>query len=241
MTVPSIEDLPGFRRRFRITPAARWVRSDVEDDFHRMSVTIHHDGKVATSIEPVLTRAPWTTCPGAVVQVERTFTGIALNAFAQRGEKKINCTHLHDLAVLAAAHAHDREPLEYEVLVSDPVDGQRRAMLRRNGETLFEWTERGFRIVAPPELAGLTLDKMRPWIDSLEPRLQEAARVLRWGTMIANGRTIPLEKQSDASRMPTGSCYTFQPERAVDARRVGVIRDFSVGAARPLDEPRPVP
>jgi hypothetical protein len=241
MEAPPIDEMPGFRRRFKVTPAARWVRSEVEDDYHHMSVTIRHDGRLATSIEPVMLRAPWTTCPGAVAQLASTFTGVALDAFAGRGEKQANCTHLHDLALLAAAHACDREPLLFDILVSDPVDGKRRAELRRNGLSILSWTETRFRIVEPAELAGITLDKMRPWIDSLEPQRQEAVRLLRWGNMIANGRTIPLEKQSDASRMPSGSCYTFQPHRAVDARRVGVIRDFSNGTAQLLDEGTAVP
>jgi hypothetical protein len=219
-----------------VTPRAGWVRSQVEDDFHHMSVTIHHEGNIATTIEPVMTRAPWTTCPGAVAQLERTFKGVALDAFARRGEKQSNCTHLHDLALLAAAHAADLEPLVYDVLVSDPIGGERRAVLRRNGVAVLGWTENCFRIVEPAELAGMTFDKMRPWIDALDPQLKEAARLLRWGNMIANGRTIPLEKQSDASRMPSGSCYTFQPERAAAARRVGVIRDFSGGKAQPLED-----
>jgi hypothetical protein len=219
-----------------VTPRAGWVRSQVEDDYHHMSVTIHHEGNVATAIEPVMTRAPWTTCPGAVAQLERTFKGVALDAFARRGEKQANCTHLHDLALLAAAHAADLEPLVFDVLVSDPIGGERRAVLRRNGVTVLGWTENCFRIVEPAELAGVTFDKMRPWIDTLDPQLKEAARLLRWGNMIANGRTIPLEKQSDASRMPSGSCYTFQPGRAAAARRVGVIRDFSGGTAQPLED-----
>jgi hypothetical protein len=227
--------MPGFRRRFKVTPALRWVRTEVEDDYHRMSVTIHHDGKIATSIEPALMRAPWTTCPGAVAQLERTFTGVALEAFAARGEKQINCTHLHDLAVLAAAHASDHEPLVYDILVSDPEGGKRRAELRRNGVPLLGWTEMGFRIVEPAELAGVRLDKVRAWIDTLDPPRQEAVRLLRWANMMANGRTIPMENQSDASRMPP-NCYTFQPHRALEAKRVGQVRDFSGGTAELLDE-----
>jgi hypothetical protein len=50
---------------------------------------------------------------------------------------------------------------------------------------------------------------------------------------------IPLEKQSDASRMPPG-CYTFQPHRAAQAKRVGAIREFSSeGAAQLLGEYEP--
>jgi hypothetical protein len=236
MELEPVDRLPGFRRRFRLTPSAGWVRGEVEDDFHRMSVTVHHDGKVATSIESMVLRAPWTTCPGAVSQLARTFTGIALNAFARHGEKQANCTHLHDLALLAAAHAADLEPFIYDVVVTDPIDGERRAELRRDGATVLAWVERGFRLTEPAELAGVRLDRMRSWIDTLDAARQEAARLLRWGNMIANGRIIPMDKQSDASRMRAGSCYTFQPHRAIHARRVGAIRDFSVGSVQPLDD-----
>jgi hypothetical protein len=234
MSAPALHELPGFRRRFRVTPAARSVRSEVEDDFHHMSVTVHHDGALATSLQPVIFRAPWTTCPGAVVELERTFTGIVLKDFVARGEKRANCTHLHDLALLAAAHAMDPGPTQFDILVSDPIEGKRRAEVRRDGVTLLSWLESSFRLIEPSELAGVTLDKMRPWIETLDPARQEAARLLRWGNMIANGRIIPLEKQSDASRMPA-NCYTFQPLRAVQAKRVGAIRDFSTGSAQPLD------
>ena len=233
-----LEQLPGFRRRFRITPAPGRVQSEVEDDYHCMSVIIHHDGAIATSVEAVMRRAPWTTCPGAPEQLKQTFCGVALDAFAARGEKQVNCTHLHDLAVLAAGHAFDQAPLVYDILVSDPVDGKRRAELRCGGATILGWTEAGMRIVEPAELSGLKLDELRPWIASLDPQRQEAARLLRWANTLANGRMIPLEQQSDARRMPPG-CYTFQPHRAVQAQRVGVIRDFSDGAAQPLGEYEP--
>ncbi len=232
----SLDSLPGFRRRFRIMPTARSVRSEVEDDYHCMGVAVHHDGRIATAIEPIMIRAPWTTCPGAVEQLKQSFTGVALKEFVQCGEKSANCTHLYDLALLAAAHAGDREPLVYDILVSDPIDGKRRAELRRNGATVLRWVEASFRIVEPPELAGLSLHKMRPWIDSLDAVQQEAARLLRWGNILANGRTIPMEKQSDARRLPVGSCYTFQPQRMIEAKRIGTIRDFSDGTAQPLEK-----
>lgn len=232
----SIDQLAGFRRRFRVTTGPGWVRSEVEDDYHCMTVTLRHAGGIVTAVEPVQQRAPWTTCPGAVEQLRQTFTGVALRDFVARGEKPANCTHLHDLALLAAAHAGDREPLVYDILVSDPVDGRRRVELRRDGIATLGWTEQDHCIVEPAELAGLKLDQLKPWIDSLDPALQEAARVLRWGAILAHGRTIPMERQSDASRMPP-NCYTFQPQRVGQARRVGEIRDFSLGTAQPLDPP----
>lgn len=236
-----LDNLPGFRRRFRFTPGAGWVRSEVEDDYHCMSVTVHHRDGIAAKIDAAILRAPWSTCPGAVAQLEQTFSGVALDAFAERGEKRSNCTHLHDLATLGAAHAFDDEPLIYDVLVSDPSDGRpsdgrRVAELRRNGITVLRLVHMDGRLVEPAEFAGVTLDKLGPWIASLDPHLQEAARILRWGTMLANGRTIPLERQSDASRMPVGNCFTFQPQVRNEAKRIGEIRDFSRGAAQPLEK-----
>ena len=240
MSSTSIDTLPGFRRRFIITPAANRVSSEVEDDYHCMGVTLHHDGQVVTKVESLMQRAPWTTCPGAIAMLEKTFTGVPLDGFVKRGQKKANCTHLHDLAIFAATHAFDSGPLVYDILVSDPVDGQRQAEIRRNGTRLLGWTQAGDRMVAPVELAGVAFDGMRAWLESLDPERQEAVRMLRWGTILAHGRTIAWDRQSDSSRLPLGNCYTFQPERATEARRIGIVRDFSQGP-QPLDEQRPAP
>lgn len=228
-----VEQQPGFRRRFRLTPTQQAVQAEVEDDFHCMSVIVRHDGERATQVEPDLRRAPWTTCPGAVEKLQQTFTGVALASFPERGEKQTNCTHLHDLATLAAAHAFDVEATVYDIFVSDPVGGMRHAEIRRNGKTLLEWTEAQFHLVEPKVAAGVRLDKLKAWIVNLAPELQEPAKLLQWGNMLANGRTIPLEKQSDATIMPP-NCYTFQPERKMIAKRIGVIRDFSQGSDTPL-------
>lgn len=238
MTALPLERLPGFRRRFRITPGNGRVQTEVEDDIHCMSVIVHHDGTVATLVEPDMRRVPWSTCPGAVEQLKNTFTGVALKDFAIKGEKKINCTHLHDLATLAAEHAFDSAPTIYDILVSDPIDGERRAELRKDGETVLEWSEAKFQLLAPAEVAGLNLMNMRTWMDTLDPTKRKAAKLLQWGNMIANGRIIPLQQQSDATKMPP-NCYTFQPDRAVSAKRVGVIRDFSDGASVPLGDYKP--
>lgn len=226
-----LDELPGFRRRVRITPRADSVCSELEDDYHRMSVTLIHDGRMVSRVEALMERVPWTTCPGAADQLQRTFTGVALADFAARGEKRENCTHLHDLAIWAAAHAFDGEPLVYDILVSDPVDGRRRAELRCNGAAMLAWIDAGNRIVEPAQLAGVTLDKLRPWIDSLPGDQREGARLLQWGAIIANGRGRSLDKQSDASALGVGRCYTFQAHRVAAAKRIGDIRDFSQGTA----------
>lgn len=237
MNAPAPDDLPGYRRRFRVTPGDGWVRSEMEDDYHHMRVTLRHEGGVVTVVEPEMVRAPWTTCPGAVARLRETFGGRPLAEFpALNAEKATNCTHLHDLALLAAAHAADAGPLVYDVFASDAVAGRRLIQLRRNGQPAMDWVEQDGKLVEPAAAAGMTLLQLRPFIDSLDAEGQEQARVLRWGAVVAHGRAIPLENQSDATRMPP-TCFTFQPENKVKATRVGEIRDFSHGSEEPL-EPR---
>ena len=237
MSAPALDDLPGYRRRFRVTPGEGWVRSEMEDDYHHMRVTLRHEGGIVTGVEPEMVRAPWTTCPGAVARLRETFAGRSLADFpALNAEKATNCTHLHDLALLAAAHAADAQPLVYDVRASDAVAGRRLIQLRRNGELAMDWVEQDGKLVEPAAAAGMTLLQLRPFIDSLDAEGQEQARVLRWGAVVAHGRAIPLENQSDATRMPP-TCFTFQPENKVKAIRVGEIRDFSHGSEEPL-EPR---
>jgi hypothetical protein len=141
---------------------------------------------------------------------------------------------LYDLALLAAAHVCDDAVLVYDVYVSDPEGGKRHAQLWRDDMRVLEWWDSDYRIVAPVELAGMKLNELRAWIDTLEPLQQEAARILQWGSLIAHGRIIPMEMQSDASRMPA-TCFSFQPEQARLARRIGQARDFSAATAQPLE------
>ena len=233
MTAP-LDARPGFRRRLVVEPSAGQVRAAVEDDYHCMAVTLAHDGTRITGVGSDMNRAPWTTCPGAPAVLAATFTGVALTAAAARGDKPANCTHLHDLALLAAAHAAGPARLVYDILVSDPVEGLWHAEIRRDGEPVLALSHQADVVVAPAEAAGLSLFKLRDWIRTLPAALQEPARLLQWGTILAHGRAIPMDRQSDASRMPQ-NCYTFQDVRKSEAQRVGRVLDFSQGPVEPLD------
>lgn len=224
----------GFHRRIRITPTPGRVTAAVEDDFHCMAVTLAHDGATVAQVDAAMDRWPWSTCSGAADMVRQTFTGAHLTEMTARGQKTANCTHLYDLALFAAAHAGETQPITYDALVSDPIDDRVSAELCRNGEVLHRWELLNGAFVAPADLTGKTLFEIREWVASLPADLQEAARILQWASLIARGRTIPIEAQSDASRMPP-NCYSFQPERARRASRVGRIMDFSNGPGAPLD------
>lgn len=230
----AIDDLPGFCRRIRIEPDAGEVTARLEDDYHHMVVTLRHDGERIGATAARMVRAPWTTCPGAAHVLDRTFTGTLLEEAARRGLKQANCTHLYDLAVLAAAHADDLSPVGYELHVGDPVEGRMDAVLYRDGAVLLHWRLDGMTLQAPAELAGRGVLELREWIATLDPAMREAAKLLQWGCLLAHGRQLPRESQSDATRMPP-NCYTFQPDMARRAVRVGEIIDFSRGGRQPLE------
>lgn len=227
-------DLPGYRRRIRVEPREGAVLAMLEDDIHAMAVTLRHDGETVTAVEPYADRMPWTTCPGAQAKLVETFAGLSLGEVTARRDKKANCTHFHDLAVLAAAHAGDAAGFSYDVLVSDPALGERLLEIRRDGATVLEWAERDGRLTAPAEIAGQTLFSLRDWINALAEPVKEAARLLQWASIVAHGRTLPEDRQSDATAMPP-NCFTFQPDRAKIAIRDGKRHDFSDGLRVPLE------
>ena len=227
------QSLPGYRRRIRIEPRPGAVAAMLEDDIHCLAVILRHDGERVTAVEPDTARMPWSTCPGAAAKLVETFSGLPLAEVNARRDKKQNCTHLHDLAVLAAAHAHDGEPLEYRISASDPVDGRRVLELTASDGRRLHWEEQDGLLVAPESAKGMPLMVLRDWIAALPAEEQEAVRVLQWASLVAHGRTMPLEEQSNAAALPP-NCYTFQPERAVHADRVGERFDFSEGGHEPL-------
>lgn len=234
----SIDQLPGFRRRIRIVPGVGKVTSDLEDDYHCMGIVLHHADGIATDVEAVMYRVPWTTCPGAPAVLSRTFAGASLDRLVRQGMKLTNCTHLYDLTLLAAAHAGAADPVQYDILVSDPVGDTVLSELRLDGRTVLEWTLIRGQFQAPADLLGLRLDQIAPWIAGLDAAGQEAARLLRWGTILAHGRVMAFEKRADKTRLPMGQCHTFQPENAPHAHYIaGTVRDFSADGREPLAAP----
>lgn len=234
MTDHNIFERPGYRRCIRVTAVEGVVTAMLEDDLHCMIVRLRHADGVVVAVEPAMPRAPWTTCPGARARLTETFVGRPLHEVTARRDKRANCTHLHDLAVLAAAYADQPCVVQYDIGVSDPIDGERVLALRRSDGLEMTWRERDGAMTAPASMAGLSLLSLRDWIAAQPDRDQEPARLMQWAGLVAHGRTIPLDQQSNAAAMPP-SCYTFQPEQAAQAVRVGEIVDFSRGARAPLD------
>ena len=224
-----------FRRRILIEPTPGCVTAELEDDWHRMVVTLRHERGIARYVAGEMKRWPWTTCRGAIAELSATFAGHPLAEFPKRGAKSRTCTHLHDLAVFAAGHADESTPIAYDVTVTDPVGGTRVATIVRGGVAVMAWTLDETTLLAPAVLAGSSLFAMNEWIASLDPSTQEAARILRWAAILALGRGIDMPEGMSGLAFASGSCFTFQPDIAAEAfRRPDVPRDFSGLGHSPL-------
>jgi hypothetical protein len=227
-------DPPGYRRRILIEPGAGRVVAELEDDFHAMRVALAHADGLITGVDGEMMRRPWTTCPGAIAQLNATFLGRALTDGSVRDAQRSNCTHLFDLALFAAAHAGEAAPVAYDIAVSDPVDGQVVARLWKDGALLLDWGHDGAAFTTPAEIAGMPLGEARSWIAAQPRAMREPMRILRWASRVALGRGVTMPEGSSATRFATGVCHSFQPEIAKDARRLGGDVDFTARGTRPM-------
>lgn len=227
----SIDEQLGFRRRFLITPSSRAVTAALEDDIHRMAVTLHHDGESVARVEAEMARHPWDQCPSAVAKVIADFAGRSLAPSARAVDKKANCTHLFDLAELALRHAGDAAPTLYEMQVSDPVDARVTAVLRRDGQERLRWQLQDDCMLEPHSAQGLPLIGLRPWIATLADEERHQARMLQWASLVAHGRQMPWDPDTEFRALP-GSCFASQPGRHEKCQRIGERIDFSKPGAR---------
>jgi hypothetical protein len=230
---------PGsYRRRVHLRAQDQSVAAALEDDFHHFTLTLNHDGVKVTSIRAEALRHPFTTCPGAVDELQRlmgaplTPSLIALQKYANARE---HCTHLFELAGLAIAHAaRGLSERRYDLEVSDPIDGQRRAKLDRDGAAILDWTLAGQTVVAPEPFANRAVRTLLPWAFShLDSDGFEAVVLLRRALWVSGGRGALLDEAplEPLKAQMVGACYSFQPKVAVRAERaVGSSRDFTFAA-----------
>ncbi len=224
------------RRLQLIEPAPARVTAEVEDDYHRFFVELRHDGERITGVGTESKRFPWTTCPSAGDHLATRLTGVALRDVESHETPLTHCTHMLDLAIMAAAHAHDATPTLYEMLVDDPNGGPRQAILRRNGVETLRWMIDGAALVAPGMMAGRDLRQLRHWIGEIDPSLREPSRALRRAAYIARGRGFDFSKLTTAAAVNAPmACYTFSAEHGADAWHIDKsMRDFDGLENRPL-------
>jgi hypothetical protein len=210
----------GYRRLIRIVPHPRHVDVDMEDDAHCFGVTIFHDGATIERVETREPRHPWTSCPMAGAFLRERMQGLSLTEAPDVEDQRQHCTHIYDLFILGVRHAHEHLPTSYSIRVADKdAEGRKLAQIDRNGTPLFSCAD------------GQDQRALAAWSATLPDAMQEAARMLRRGALVALGRGMifPVADTADAlmDRM-SGACFTFQPERAAQAVRVpDNVRDFS--------------
>ena len=243
---------PGLWRRIVLAPRPGWITAGLEDDLHRFHVRLHHAHGMITAVDAEARRHPWTACAGAPGHLGGELAGKTLVEVAALPAPE-HCTHLRDLAVLAAAHAGDGQDTRLDMRVADRVDGRTTATLCEDDRPVLEWLLDGTVIAAPAELAGIEqagielagielagrdLRQLSRWQGELTARLAEYAHVLRRAVFVLGGRQFEAPAgQTTADMGPgrMGVCYNYQMPQAATSRRPAVWkRDFSLSGETPL-------
>lgn len=252
-----------FRRRLHWQARAGCVAVALEDSNHGFKLQLHHDGRQITRIEAQPLRHPFTTCPEAVGNVQHII-GLALSdVAAQRARlpQASNCTHLVDMALLAASHATDgangvdgtndanstddpeTAPQRlYDITIDDEnTEGLTRARICCDGEQVHDWLIRQHQVVAPADLAGQPV--MRGFYHWAVQRFAgmplEAAQLLQRGYFVAQARRsvyLPIaDYPARSDGMPSGACYSYNTGAVERALRIhGSVRNYSHSAERLL-------
>ena len=245
----------GYRRRIVLYAHEGMVRAGLEDDFHHHEVAVRHDGKRVTAIEGEAIRTPWSSCAGAKALLA-LLVGAPITADIQEvaglPRASEQCTHWHDLALLAIAQAARGGRRQYDVLVRDRsgrkdeaqlgadgkvtgtprIGGRTRVDVRRDGELVVSWDMEGEEILDPPPYAGWNVRGVLKGVKArCDADTVEAVRVLRRGIQVSGARGLQLARPHRAAEHPAlvlGACYAYQESRIQEAtRNPDTERDFS--------------
>ena len=141
---------PGFWRRIRIVPGVsasgqRWIGGALEDDMHCFHMRMEHDGTRIMALAARALRHPWSACSASPAHLAERLSGRALAELAAEDPAQ-HCTHLHDLAILLAAHADDRAETRFDMTVADRVEGRTTATISVDGAAALAWPLEGLVI-----------------------------------------------------------------------------------------------
>lgn len=223
-----------YRRRISLRPTPGVIYAEMEDYIHHFAVELHHVDGVVTAATAVGVRHPWDACPGGARGVAAMVGTPLADADHRHGwseDRSTQCVHVVDLALVAARHAHDDAPTEFDVRIPAAARERRTAVLRRDGDVVFEWTVDGDQVVAPDRFAGMSLagSGFFGWIGAhLDDEDEvEAATLLRRACYIGVSRGLDLDTYERAIEGGTinSSCFVYQPGVAIRSRRmVGTSR-----------------
>ncbi|RZK03432.1 MAG: hypothetical protein EOO76_02625 [Novosphingobium sp.] len=225
----------GLHRRIVLQPGGDWVGGALEDDMHRFHIRLDHAEGRVTRVAAKAVRHPWSACPGATHFIAKELTGELLADVGARDPAQ-HCTHLYDLAILAAAHADDTAPMRFDMTVTDRVEDRTTATLYENGIETLRWQLDGTAI------AGTTRDlrRLSQWKRELSPQEAEGATLLRRAVFVSGARAYvapSLEQTAALNQGRMGVCFNYQlPQAESSTRTPNWHRDFSQSGHQPLED-----
>ena len=225
---------PGLWRRVVLHPENDWIGGALEDDMHRFHIRIDHAGERITRVAAKAVRHPWSACPGAVNVITRELTGELLDDVGRRDPTQ-HCTHLLDLAILAAARAGDSRQTVFDMKVADRIKGHTIATLAENGEQVLRWRLDDTLIAG----TGRDLRQFSRWKQELPPREAGWATLLRRAAFVSGARQYvapPLEQTAAMNAARMGICFNYQlPQAEGSMRKPSWQMDFSESGREPLE------
>lgn len=227
----------GFHRRIRLFPRPGHIVAGLEDNLHHFTLALSHQDGIVTGVGVETGRYPWTTCAAAPNLLREQLIGINLGEVAELNIFA-HCTHLFELVVLCAAHAHDTAPSQFDLHVAEWAGEQTRVRLWADGLPILNLEVDGRLVRTPGEWFGHDLLQPAQWRAALEPAQAEAAMLVSRAIYVSLGRISKVvERASERGPAVVGVCYSYQPERVGDALRMPDSRkEFAQGAERLLDD-----
>ncbi|MCB2058983.1 MAG: hypothetical protein R3E09_11235 [Novosphingobium sp.] len=228
---------PGLWRRIVLRPNPGWIGAALEDDMHCFHLRIDHADGIVTKVAARGVRTPWTACTGAPDFIAKSLTGEPLSEVANRDPAQ-QCTHLFDLAILAAAHAQDTQATTFDMRVADRVDGRTTATLEKNGEERLRWQLNETMIEGPDRFAGLDIKRVSKWKHGFPADVAEWSTLLRRAIFISGARIYEPQMDKRAVEMGPGRmgvCFNYQLPQAEESIPIFDRREFSMTPHEPLE------
>lgn len=235
-----------FRRCIRLAREGDaqngYVHGALEDCNHGFQSTVfYHHGRV-TDIKPQFMRIPFTTCDGAWQPLQKLI-GAAISAppltLLTLAPPLANCTHLHDLTLLAISHSQrDHQVVQYDVEVTDAREGISDLRIwcsldDGDKNLVHHWQSLDYSVLSPGFLKGKPLFMgFSRWANEQFTGIQnEAAFVLQKGNLVSIGRMLDIEAMTGsraADENDRVACFTYSPENSSKAIRIAkTVRDFT--------------
>lgn len=239
---PAVRDHPvfaaGFWRRIIVAPGPGVVVAALEDDVHRFHLRLAHHDQIVTGVEAEVERFPWSSCTQAGDFLTERLVGRSFVELADE-DARSHCTHLLDLAGIAAAYAACTETVTFDLRVNDRKQQRTTAWLLIDEGVALQWQLDGLDIVGPEAWADRNLKSLSAWGRTLAPEVLRQAAMLRRAIFVSGVRSQPdggPEFAADRGPQRLGACFSYQLPRADHASNSRQPRiDFSARGRAPLD------